>query len=65
MALIDSGISAASALVIDAHSGSRAVLVKMLQTLDIDDITATGQLQDARKLLETRRFDIVLCDYHF
>jgi DNA-binding response OmpR family regulator len=65
MALIDSGISAASALVIDAHSGSRAVLVKMLQTLDIDDITSTGQLLEARKLLETRRFDIVLCDYHF
>jgi DNA-binding response OmpR family regulator len=65
MALIDAGISAARALVIDGHSGSRAALVKMLQTLDIDDITATGQLHEARKLLETRRFDIVLCDYHF
>jgi DNA-binding NarL/FixJ family response regulator len=65
MALLDAGISAAHALVIDGHAGSRATLIKMLQTLDIDHIMSTGHLHEARKLLEIRRFDIVLCDYHF
>jgi DNA-binding response OmpR family regulator len=65
MALIDSDLGRASALVIDPHTGSRNALVRMLQTLNIPDITATSLLSDARRLLRTRRYDILLCDYHF
>ena len=65
MALIDANLGRASALVIDPHTGSRNTLVRMLQTLDIPDITATSLLSDARRLLRTRRYDVLLCDYHF
>jgi DNA-binding response OmpR family regulator len=65
MALIDADLGRASALVIDPNAASRNALVRMLQTLNIPDITATSLLSDARRLLRTRRFDILLCDYHF
>lgn len=62
---LDSDIHTAKALVVDPNPSSRASLVAMLREFGVGDIAQARKAQDARKLLETRRYDIVLCEYHF
>lgn len=53
------------ALIIDANPTSRSILSGMLQDLGVSTVVQTAKLTDARKVLESRVFDVVLCDYHF
>ncbi|MCW7538652.1 response regulator [Aquabacterium sp. A7-Y] len=62
---LDAEILNATALVVDANATSRSVLVSMLRECGISKITQTPRALEARKVLELRRFDIVVCEYHF
>ncbi len=65
MVPLDSEISKARALVIDSNTGSRSALVAMLREFAVPEIVQARKAQDGRRLLETQRFDIVLCEYNF
>lgn len=65
MQLLDREIQKSKAFVIDGNAGSRATLVAMLKSAGVGSVEQATRLSDARRALETRRFDIVLCEYHF
>jgi CheY-like chemotaxis protein len=65
MRLLDADIQRSSALVVDPNPTSRSILAAMLRDCGVGNITQTSKVPDARRLLEARRFDIVLCEYHF
>jgi CheY-like chemotaxis protein len=65
MRLLDADIEKAGALVIDGNPSSRSVLAAMLREAGVGSIVQTTRAQEARRLLEQRRFDIVLCEFHF
>lgn len=52
-------------LVVDDSPVARTVLSSELREIGVGTVVACGRAGDARKHLERRRFDIVLCDYHF
>lgn len=58
-------IQACRALVIDSNPTSRSTLMAMLRDIGIGHVTQTSRVTDARRALENRVFDIVVCDYHF
>jgi CheY-like chemotaxis protein len=62
---LDSEISKTRALVVDGNAGSRSALVTMLRELGVPEIVQARKAQEARRMLETQRYDIVLCEYHF
>jgi len=62
---LDADIERAVALVVDGNPSSRSVLVAMLREAGTGTVVQAMKVQEARRLLEHRRFDIVLCDYHF
>ena len=62
---LDSGIGTCKALVVDGNAGSRSALVNMLKDFGLANVTQARKAQDARRLLETQKFDIVICEYHF
>lgn len=53
------------ALIIDANPTSRSILSGMLQDLGVKAVVQASKVTDARRVLENRVFDVVLCDYHF
>lgn len=65
MPSLDADIGAAAALVVDGNGSSRAVLAATLREFGVGSVVQATRAQDARRLLEQRRFDIVLCEYHF
>jgi len=65
MVPLDPDIGKAKALVVDGNAGSRSALVNMLHDFGIANVVQARRAQDARRLLETQHFDIVLCEYHF
>ena len=62
---LDSEMECTTALVIDSNNASRGVLVSLLREFGVAEVTQARRAQDARRLLEQQRFDIVVCDYHF
>ena len=64
-AMIDRDIHHSCALVVDGSPASRSLLAAQLRDLGVGTVVQTGRTETARQLLEQRRFDIVLCDYHF
>ena len=62
---LDAEMGRSSALVVDGNSASRSVLVSLLREYGVAEVAQSSRAQDARRLLEERRFDIVVCDYHF
>ena len=65
MALPEDDLSTSSALVIDANPTSRSVLVSQLRDFGMGKVVQTARLVDARRHLELRQFDVVLCELHF
>jgi CheY-like chemotaxis protein/Tfp pilus assembly protein PilF len=65
MMLLDPEIQKARALVVDGNAGSRSALVGMLREFGVGEVSQARKAQEARRLLETQRYDIVLCEYHF
>jgi CheY-like chemotaxis protein len=62
---LDAEIGKASALVIDGTASSRQVLTAMLRECGVGDVQQATKPSDARRMLEHRAFDIVLCEFHF
>lgn len=61
----DDDLSNRGALVIDGNPTSRSILVTQLREFGIGRIVQTSRLADARRHLENRVFDVVLCELHF
>ena len=53
------------ALVIDANPTARSIQAAQLRDLGVGTIVQCGRVQDARRQLEAREFDIVLCEQDF
>lgn len=64
MLLLDRDIVDCRALVVDGNPTSRSLLVSQLRDFGIGSVTQCGRLHDARKMLEARPFDVVLCEHH-
>lgn len=62
---LDTDIEKAVALVVDGNDSSRSVLAAILRDAGVGTVVQATRAQEARKLLEHRRFDIVLCEFHF
>ena len=62
---LDAEIGRSNALVIDCNNASRGVLVSLLRDFGVAEVAQARRAQDARRMLETQRFDIIVCDYHF
>lgn len=62
---LDADIDNTVALVVDGNPASRSVLVAMLRDAGVGNVVQATRAQDARRLLEQTRFDIVLCEFHF
>lgn len=65
MSLLYDGIEECAALIIDGNPTSRSIMAGQLRDFGVGQIVQTSRPQEARKHLEKRSFDIVLCDYHF
>ncbi|HET9978753.1 MAG TPA: tetratricopeptide repeat protein [Burkholderiaceae bacterium] len=65
MTLIDRDIAECNALVVDANPTSRSILAAQLRDFGVVNVTQTSRVTDARRALEVRRFDIVLCEQYF
>ncbi|MDT8992424.1 response regulator [Curvibacter sp. APW13] len=65
MRLIADDLSSCSALVVDANPTSRSILISQLRDFGVGSVAQAARAQDARKQLEFRTFDFVLCEQHF
>src|SRR5512145_1427729 len=62
---MEDDLSSASALVIDSNPTSRAILVNQLRDFGVGSVSQCTRVVDARRQLEFKAFDIVLCEHHF
>ncbi|WP_114969062.1 response regulator [Rhodoferax ferrireducens] len=65
MALPEDDLSASSALIIESNPTSRSILVAQLRDFGMGTVVQCARLADARRQLEFRTFDVVLCEHHF
>ena len=65
MALPEDDLSSLQAMVIDPNPTSRSILVSQLKDFGVANIVQPSRLVDARRQLEYRSFDVVLCEHHF
>ncbi|MGQ0708407.1 MAG: response regulator [Rhodoferax sp.] len=65
MWLIEDDLTTCSALVVDANPTSRSILVSQLRDFGVGTVTQAARPQDARRQLEFRTVDFVLCEQHF
>ncbi|MBP8285579.1 MAG: tetratricopeptide repeat protein [Rhodoferax sp.] len=65
MDLPDDDLSTSSALVVDGNPTSRSILVSQLRDFGMGTVVQSARLTDARRQLEYRKFDVVLCEHHF
>jgi len=62
---LDAEMRGTTGLVIDCNSASRSVLVSLLRDFGVTEVSQARRAQDARRLLDEQRFDVIVCDYHF
>lgn len=65
MTFADRDFSTCKALIIDGHPTSRSILSSQLRDLGVGTVIQCGRIADARRHLEIREFDLVLCEQHF
>jgi Flp pilus assembly protein TadD/DNA-binding NarL/FixJ family response regulator len=65
MAELEDDLSVSQAMVIDGNPTSRAILVGQLRDFGMGTVVQCSRLADARRQLEYRAFDVVLCEQHF
>ncbi len=65
MAAREDDLSTSMALVVDPNPTSRSILVSQLRDFGMGSVVQAGRLVDARRQLEYRKFDVVLCELHF
>jgi CheY-like chemotaxis protein len=53
------------ALVIDANPASRTMLIAMMRDLGFGTVVQASRAQDARRLIEHQRFDMIVCEHAF
>jgi CheY-like chemotaxis protein len=63
--LLDRDIAECRALVVDGNPTSRSILASQLRDFGVGAVSQCGRIHDARKLLEARPFDVVLCEHRF
>lgn len=56
---------ASMALVVDGNPITRSILVSQLRDFGVSSVVQCSRLFDARRHLENRKFDVVLCEHHF
>ncbi|MGY4829314.1 tetratricopeptide repeat protein [Sphaerotilaceae bacterium SBD11-9] len=65
MQLLDREIADCRALVVDGNPTSRSILTAQLRDFGVGTVVQCGRIHDARKQLEARSFDVVLCEHRF
>lgn len=65
MAVFEDDLSACSALVVDGNPTSRSILISQLRDFGMGSVAQAARATDARRQLEYRTFDFVLCELHF
>ncbi len=65
MQLLDRDIADCRALVVDGNPTSRSILTAQLREFGVGTVVQCGRIHDARKQLEVRPFDVVLCEHRF
>ncbi|MET0333234.1 MAG: tetratricopeptide repeat protein [Rhizobacter sp.] len=65
MQLLDRDIADCKALVVDGNPTSRSILASQLREFGVGTVVQCGRIKDARKQLEARPFDVVLCEHRF
>ena len=65
MALPEDDLSSSQAMVIDGNPTSRSILVSQLRDFGMGNVVQVARLVDARRQLEYRKFEVVLCELHF
>jgi tetratricopeptide (TPR) repeat protein len=63
--LLDRDIADCKALVVDGNPTSRSILASQLRDFGLGTVMQCGRIKDARKQLEARPFDVVLCEHRF
>ena len=58
-------LSNTRALVVDGNPTSRSILVNQLREFGVPTVEQAVRVADARKVLELKTYDIVLCEQHF
>ena len=61
----DPDLKECTALIIDANPTSRSALINILRDMGVGQVSHTSRIIDAKHELESKVFDIVVCDYHF
>ena len=62
---LENDFSACSALVVDGNPTSRSILVSQLRDFGVATVAQAARPSDARRQLEYKTFDFVLCEQHF
>ena len=65
MVTLEDDFSSCSALVVDGNPTSRSILVSQLREFGVGSVIQSARTSDARRQLEFRAFDFVLCELHF
>lgn len=65
MTRADPDLQSCRALVIDGNVTSRSTLVGMLREMGVGIVNQCGRTVDARRLLEHRQYDVVVCEQYF
>ena len=65
MATFDDDLTKCSALVVDSNPTSRSILIAQLRDFGVGTVIQAARTADARRQLEYRSFDFVLCELHF
>ncbi len=65
MSILEDDFSACSALVVDGNPTSRSILVSQLRDFGVGTVVQAARASDARRQLEFRNYDFVLCELHF
>ncbi len=65
MSILSDDLSACSALVVDGNPTSRSILIAQLRDFGVGEVVQAARATDARRVLEYKTFDFVLCELHF
>jgi CheY-like chemotaxis protein/cytochrome c-type biogenesis protein CcmH/NrfG len=61
----DEDLSLCTALVVDGNPTMRSIVMSQLRDLGMGTVAQASRATDARKMLEYRPYDFVLCELHF
>ena len=63
--LIFPEVQSCRALIIDSNPIARSLLSDMLRQMGLTHVTQCSKLLDGRRAIETKFFDVILCEYNF